>query len=111
MDEREKRLDFMKWTGRIISILIGLFLVLMSFDTPVFTLGFFMHLIPAFLVFGALGVAWKYEVIGGWIFVLLGLISVFFFSTYEDVVTFLIVSMPLFAVGVLFLFCGFYEVD
>lgn len=69
------------WSPRILGILAILFLSLFALDAfdPSLTrwqqLGaFFMHLIPSFILTALLIVAWNYELIGGSIFVLIGIV-------------------------------------
>lgn len=68
------------WTPRILSIIFICFLFLMSFD--VFDSGlsfwqtllaFFMHSLPALILLLVLIISWKYEIVGGIIFILAGL--------------------------------------
>ena len=69
------------WTPRIIYIIAILFVSLFALDAfdPKLTIweqigGFLIHLIPSFILLGLLFVAWKYELIGGIILIVLGLI-------------------------------------
>ena len=68
------------WLPRIICIAAILFISMFAADafesklTIWQQLGhFFMHLIPSFILLGILLVAWKWEIIGGIIFMLIGL--------------------------------------
>lgn len=70
------------WTPRILCILAILFISLFALDSfaPELTFwqqigGFFMHLIPTFILIILLIVAWKWEYIGGIIFTIFGLIT------------------------------------
>ncbi len=69
------------WTPRILSILFIGFLILFSFD--VFgngygfwmTIGaFLMHSVPSLLLLVVLIISWKYEIVGGIVFILAGLL-------------------------------------
>jgi len=62
-----------------------------------------MHLIPNMLLIISLIIAWKKQKIGGTIFIILGIISIFFFKTYEDIIVFSIISLPILMIGILFL--------
>jgi hypothetical protein len=69
------------WLPRIICILAILFISMFAFDAfaPGLTLwqqigGFLMHLIPSFILLALLVVAWKWELIGGIIFTIIGLV-------------------------------------
>ena len=101
---------FLNWSARILIIFYSAFLSLFALD--VFGEGYsfwetlvalFMHLIPTFVLMLALVVAWKKRLVGGIIFLLLGLAFTFFFATYEHLTGFLFLSLPLGLAGVLFL--------
>jgi hypothetical protein len=81
-------LKFFHWLPRIISILAILFISLFAADSfaPGLTIwqqlgDFFMHLIPSFILIALLVIAWKWELIGGIIFTIIGIIlSPFIFN-------------------------------
>ena len=96
---------------RILAILYIAFLAFFAFDVFVpgnpwwYILGAFMiHLLPNYILLVALVVAWKYELYGGVIFLLLGVGMTFFFQTYRQPVVFLLVSLPIYLIGILFLY-------
>ena len=71
---------FVYWAPRILSILFLLFLAMFSLD--IFdaqydfwgtVLGLFMHNIPVFVLLIVLIISWKYEIVGGIVFILAGL--------------------------------------
>mgnify|MGYP007123689182 CR=1 FL=1 len=66
-------------------------------------IGFFMHMIPTFALVILLTIAWKWEKLGGILILLLGLFFTLFFNTYEHLINFLLISMPVFIVGGLFI--------
>ncbi|MDI6777988.1 MAG: hypothetical protein QMD77_02250 [Patescibacteria group bacterium] len=77
--------QFVFWTPRILSMIFIAFLALMSLD--VFgtgagfweTLaGFLIHNIPVFILIAVLAISWKREIVGGIIFILAGLLYIFF---------------------------------
>ena len=93
-----------------LAILLVMFLSIFSLD--VFSEGYklgelllalFMHLIPSILLIIVIIIAWKKRVVGGVIFLLLGLISIIFFRSYSEFVTFLITSLPMILIGSLLL--------
>jgi ABC-type molybdate transport system permease subunit len=99
---------FLYWTPRILSILMACFISIFALD--VFeegktawemALAFFIHLIPSFVAVAIIIVAWKRELIGGWLFVALG-IGFLFIGRFE-LVAMLMITLPLVIVGVLFL--------
>ncbi len=98
------------WLPRILAISFAVFLAIFSLD--VFGEGygfwgtvtaFIVHNIPSILIIAALIIAWRYERIGGAIFIVLGIIATAFFHTTGSIVSFVAVSLPLFVIGVLFL--------
>ncbi|MBU0907862.1 MAG: hypothetical protein KKD18_04475 [Nanoarchaeota archaeon] len=98
------------WISRIIAILYIVFISLFALDAfsgsgnfwEVFV-GFLIHLIPSAILVILLVVAWKHEMVGGWLYLILGVIFTIFYDTYESVITFFVLSGPLFFIGVLFL--------
>ena len=76
----KKNIKLFHWLPRIICILAILFVSLFAADafTPELTVwqqigAFVMHLIPSFILLAFLIVAWKWEYIGGIIFIIIGL--------------------------------------
>ena len=97
------------WTPRILAVAFILFISMFALDVfgeygfPEVLVALFMHLVPSFLLIAATAVAWKNEKAGGILFLALGIVTVFFFRTYSDIISFLIVSMPVFVIGGLFI--------
>lgn len=105
---------FIYWTPRILGIIFILFLTMFSLDIfqPGLTawqiaIGLFMHNIPALILLIILIISWKYEIVGGIVFILAGLF--YFFSLTKSSsfewymsVWFLIISGPAFIIGILF---------
>lgn len=98
------------WLPRSLSIIYILFLGLFALDIFIpnqslsyYLIGLFMHLLPNFLLIALLAIAWKWEKIGGILFILLGLVFTIFFNTYTSIQTFLFISFPVFLIGALFL--------
>ncbi|MBI3332342.1 hypothetical protein HYZ99_05315 [Candidatus Peregrinibacteria bacterium] len=98
------------WTPRILAILYIGFISIFAFD--VFDQGYFlwetilalfMHLIPSYILIGATVLAWKRPKLGGIGFLLLSIVFTLFFKTYQAVVNFTLVSVPLLIIGALFL--------
>lgn len=103
------------WTPRILCILFIIFISMFALD--VFSEGYgflevllalFMHLLPSFIFLGILLISWKWELIGGILFIFLSLFTLFFFNQ-ADMVTFLIMTGPLLFIGVLFILNKVYE--
>ena len=111
------------WLPRIICILAILFISLFAADAfaPELTVGqqladFLKHLIPSFVLIALLIVAWKWEYIGGIIFIVLGLgLSPFVFmlnynrnhSVGMSLGVILAITFPFVVVGVLFIISHF----
>ncbi len=96
------------WTPRIIGILIVALFTVLSFD--VFGEGYsigqallalLIHLIPAAIMAGVLAVSWRWEWIGGVLFILCSLVYIVAFSG-APIAAYLWISLPLFIAGVLF---------
>jgi hypothetical protein len=73
--------SFIYWTPRILAILFICFLAMLSLDVfeegmsaGEITQGLLMHNIPVFILIAVLIVSWKYEIVGGIIFILAGLL-------------------------------------
>jgi len=99
------------WLPRILTIVFIAFLGLFALDSfggtePILyqIAGFFIHLIPNFILIAILILAWKKPQIGGVVFLGLGAIFTIFFNTYEHLLNFLFISGPAFLIGILFLF-------
>ena len=111
------------WLPRIICILAILFISVFAADAfaPGLTIwqqlgAFFIHLIPSFILVAVLILAWKWEKIGGAIFILLGLgLSPFIFQhNYEmnqsigmSLGIILMITFPFVIVGILFIVSNF----
>ncbi len=66
-------------------------------------LAFLVHLVPTYLVVIALLIAWKWEHIGGIIFILLGIFYIAFTWGRANFLGYLIVAAPVILIGALFL--------
>jgi hypothetical protein len=66
-----------------------------------------MHLIPTAIFLLALAIAWRWEWIGGVLFILLGILYIVLFWEPDGWEVYLIISGPLFLLGTLFLLDGF----
>ncbi|MFA5392391.1 MAG: hypothetical protein WC306_01705 [Candidatus Paceibacterota bacterium] len=109
---------FIYWTPRILSIVFICFLTLFSLDvfSPGLTfwqivVGLFMHNIPVFILLAVLLISWKYEIVGGIVFILAGilyiirLLMVMFMNGFEWYGLFwsLQIAGPAFLIGILFI--------
>jgi hypothetical protein len=111
------------WIPRILCILAILFVSLFAADSfaPELTLwqqisGFFMHLIPSFVLLLILIVSWKRELLGGIIFIVIGIIftPIVFSMNYQmnhslatSLSVIAMITLPFIIIGVLFLISYF----
>lgn len=111
MDEKVGKFIF--WTPRILSIIFIIFLALMSLD--VFgtglsfwqtMIGLFMHNIPVFILSAILVISWKYEIVGGIVFILLGILYIVMMGRIADWKTALILIAQI--SGTAFIIGGFF---
>ena len=114
MNSKIKKLLY--WTPRILGILIAIFVSLFALD--VFGEGYnfwetivalAMHLIPTAVILIILAIAWCWERIGGFLFILLGVLYIALFWDPSRWPAYLMISGPLFLVGVLFILDGCYH--
>ena len=107
------------WFPRILCVIAILFISLFALDAfePGLSLGqqllaFLIHLIPSFVLFAILLVAWKWEKIGGIIFIVIGLVTsplVFIHnyrmndSVWMSLGIISLITLPFLLVGILFL--------
>ncbi len=97
------------WTPRVLGILFAVFISIFALDVfgeygfPEVLVALFMHLIPTFLIVGVLLIAWKWNLVGGILYIGLGLFYIGFgWGKFEGLV-FLIVAGPAFLTGLLFI--------
>lgn len=110
VQDKKTRSSFIYWLPRILAILFIGFFGLFALD--VFGMegslfeqigGFFIHLIPNFVLLIFLLIAWRKEKIGGVLFLFAGILFMYLFVQEGEWMGFLIISFPLFLIGVLFL--------
>jgi hypothetical protein len=101
------------WTPRVLAVVFALFLALFALDVfgefeslSETLLALTMHLIPTLVLLIAAIVAWRWPLVGGVLFVALGLFSISYFNTYRTLITFLTISTPPIVAGLLFLWDG-----
>jgi len=113
-----KNIAILHWTPRILCILSILFISIFAFDAfePGLTIwqqlaAFAMHLLPSFILFMMLVVAWRWELVGGIVFMMLGLgLSPFIYthnyamnhSVSMSIGIIMMITFPFFLVGLLF---------
>lgn len=106
--------NFLTWFPRIIVIAFSVFISVFALDsldahhTFLQQLGHVLaHLVPTAAVLAALWLAWDRRIIGGLVFMMLGMVFTIHFGTWRQTGLFLMFSMPLFVAGVLFIFSRF----
>jgi hypothetical protein len=107
----QQRKTALYWAPRALGMGTALFLAIFALD--VFGEGYrlgellialFMHLIPSLLILVLLVISWRWERIGGFLYILLGVIYIIWFWHPARRLSSLIISSPLFLTGGLFLF-------
>ena len=99
------------WAPRVLGILAAAFVSIFALD--VFgeghsfwqtLLALAIHLIPTYILIIIVIIAWKWELAGGIIYIILGLFYIAIFSRRGfPIVTYVSISGPLFLAGILFL--------
>jgi hypothetical protein len=101
---------FLAWSPRILTITFIIFISLFALDA--FTepnnfwlnlAGFFIHLIPSLILIIILLISWRQKLFGGITFIILSIIFSIFFHTYEDLIVFAILTVPMLIIGILYL--------
>ena len=102
--------EILTWAPRIIALIYIGFLSLFALDAfdenhsfPQRITGFFIHLLPSFILMACLLIAWRHRILGGLIFLIVGMIFTVYFGTYQKASSFLMISVPLLLAGVLFI--------
>ena len=103
-------LKILYWFPRILAILAILFMLMFSFDSfggdiPAGKqiLAFLKHNIPVFVLIITLAIAWKHEVTGGALFILVFFALGIFFKSFAGNPASLIIIAPLLIAGAMFI--------
>jgi hypothetical protein len=105
-----KSMRSLYWAPRLLCILFAAFLSLFALD--VFgegkgfgetTLALLIHLVPTYILVIALIIAWRWELIGGILFICFGLVYIVWTWGRFPIVAYGAIAGPLFLVGILFL--------
>lgn len=92
---------FFYWLPRILAICFTVFISLFALDVlgqPGWFLGLLIHLVPAYILIAVTVLAWKNEMLGGILFLLFGVLMMFF-THFQSMIIFL----PIMVIGALFL--------
>lgn len=98
---------FLYWLPRVLAIVFITFISMFALDVfgePQWFLALLIHLIPSYVLIFLTFVAWKNELIGGGLFVGIG-VFMLVSSDFEP----LIISLPMIVIGLLFLIYHFTE--
>ena len=100
---------FLYWLPRILGILFALFISIFALDAfdegisfQEALVGFLIHLIPTYVVIAILLIAWKWELVGGILFILAGA-SYLVWARIPHWTAFLLISGPPILIGILFI--------
>lgn len=106
-------MNILKWLPRMLMIVYILFISLFALDSfdgdsslGEKLLGFLIHLIPTFILIILYFLGLKYEKIVGAIAIILGLVYIFTALGRFDFLTYVLISGPLFLVGILYIIYG-----
>lgn len=100
---------FLYWLPRALGIAFILFISLFALD--VFSaeeplsyqmLAFLIHMIPSFILIAILLVAWKWQLIGGILYIIAGLIYLIF-TGGMPLMVYTVICGPVFLIGILFI--------
>jgi len=91
------------WTPRILAVLYIIFVSIFAFDESRFTLPWFVHLMPTLILTLIVIFTWRKPLTAAIIFFILGFGFTLIFKTYTNWLIFLVISLPLILIGILFL--------
>ena len=106
---------FIYWSPRILGLLFVLFLMMFSLDVfgeglsvSQVIIGLFIHNIPALFLLIILIISWKYDIVGGVVFILAGLLYILMLALnprfeWYMISWSIIIAGPAFLVGFLFI--------
>jgi hypothetical protein len=115
MNTRIQYTGIVLWVARLLTIAFAIFISVFAMD--VFNegygfwktmLGLFMHLLPTLIILIVLLVAWRNAIIGGLIYILLGITYIVFTWGKSDWTAYALIPAPMILIGVLF-FIGWYQ--
>jgi len=102
--------NWLLWVPRVLGILIASFITIFAFDVFIEDyswlekiVAFLMHLIPTFILLVTLIISWRYRLIGGITYIILGFLYLFGTRAYQFLPASLVITLPLVVVGILFI--------
>jgi hypothetical protein len=115
---KTKMTPIIYWAPRILGILFAVFVSIFALDVFAEGYGFWetvvalvMHLVPTAITVVVLLIAWRWERVGGVLFLLLGALYIVMFWDRGHWSAYLLISGPLFLIGTLFLVGWHYQRD
>jgi hypothetical protein len=91
------------WTPRILAILYTVFITIFAFNESVIDLPWFVNIMPTIIFIVILSLTWRKPLGAAITFLILGFGFTLVFKTYNNWLIFLIISLPLILMGILFL--------
>ena len=110
-----KNIKLLSWAPRILGVIFILFLMMFSLDVFVpglsagqIAIGLFMHNVPALFLLIILIISWKHEMVGGVVFILVGILYILLQAMNSANEWYwlswsLIIAGPAFLIGMLFI--------
>ncbi len=115
MEKTYYRVGLSTWVARLASIAFAFFLSIFAVDVFSEGLGFgktffalLMHLIPSMLILLVLLISWRWEWVGGLVYILLGFLYGYLSRNRFEWTNIAIITTPLFVLGILF-WIGWYQ--
>lgn len=114
--DKERSLKILFWAPRVLGIVFIMFLAIFALDVfepgksiNYYVVALLMHLVPNFILTALLFIAWKHEKVGGIAITLIAVCFTLFFKTYREPMSFILISLPVFTIGLLFLLHNSFE--
>lgn len=107
MESRANIACIIRWIARIALVIIALFWFVFALLSGAENYGGGMHgilantpnAIPWLILFVFVYVAWKWELVGGWMIIAFGIFSAFFFNVAAEPTVLLMITIPLLILG------------
>jgi uncharacterized membrane protein YjjB (DUF3815 family) len=93
----------LKLITRVLTVFYITYITLFIFDEPILSLDFIIHLIPTIIFSFFFAVSFKKQKVGGILFVLTGLLTIFMLDTYKNIFSLFTVSIIPIIIGILFI--------
>jgi len=87
----------------ILAWIYTLFISLFGFDEKFFSWGFLIHQVPVFVLMIINIIYLKNSKLAGFLYLVVFFVFTLFFQTYKDLNVFLLISLPLLLLGLVFL--------